>query len=142
MKKLIFIILLFVPFLMMAQTLTSPKAITTDQDYYYLYGDTLEKDAAISQYYYVKDFCQDIRIQSQVDTLAAGYLKIRTIVYGSLDYSNWYTLDTLDIAGQTSATGSLLEKDVYSKYLKLTTTAIDSTQYGEFKYRILFNTNK
>lgn len=186
MKKLIFIILLFVPFLMMAQTLTSPKAITTDQDYYYLYGDTLEKDATISQYYYVKDYCQDLRIEIDLDTIAAGYLKTETLVYGSLNNSDWHLLtgnvtgqlftasaatgaisttfaadstttgtyatvnytstnvgtSTITTAGETSATSTTLYRDVYDKYIKVTSTAVDSTQYGQFKYRILFNTNE
>ena len=161
---------LFVPFIMMAQTSSNPKAITSDQDYYYAYSDTLEKDDTISQYYYIKDYCQDLRIQVNMDTLAAGYLKANTVVYGSLDYSNWSALtgditgtalsatfaadstitgtntysgtSTISTAGTTSATSTTLFKDVYYKYIKVTTIAIDSTQYGDFDYRILFNTNE
>ncbi len=186
MKKLLFLLLFLVPFLVNAQTLASPKAITADKEYYYLYGDTLEKNAVISQYYYVSDFCQDIRIQLDLDTLEAGYLKVNTVVYGSVDYVNWNTLtgnvtgqlftrsaatgavsldfaadstitgtyvpvnytstnvgtSTIATAGATSAASSTLYKDVFYNYIKVTSTAIDSTQYGQFKYRILFNTNK
>lgn len=186
MKKLILLLVFLVPLLVNAQTLASPKAITADKDYYYLYGDTLEKDAAISQYYYVSDYCQDLRLQLDLDTLAEGYIKVNTVVYGSMDYANWVTLtgnitgqlltasaatgaisttfaadstttgtygtvnytstnvgtSTITTAGATAATSSTLYKDVYYKYIKVTSTAVDSTQYGQFKYRILFNTNK
>ena len=161
---------MFVPFLMNAQTITSPKVITSDIDHYYLYGDTLEKDAVISQYYFVKDYCQDINLEIELDTIAAGYLKVSTIVYGSLNYRDWTTLtgninsttlaatfaadsviagtvtntgtSTISTAGATAATSATLFRDVYFKYIKVTSTAIDSTQYGQYKHRILFNTNK
>lgn len=110
---------------------------------YYHYSDTLEKNDVITQYYYVPDFCTSFRIQTDCDTLATGYIKVSTQVYGSLDFSNWVAIGSaLVTSGNTaSATNTALNSTVHYNYLKITTTAVDSTQYVDFKYRLLIDKN-
>lgn len=137
MKKLILFCLL-----MVAMVATQAQVKLSEGVKSYHYSDSLKKNATITQYYYIPDFCENYRLQTDCDTLSAGYIKVSTIVYGSLDYSNWVSIDTLVTAGSgASATGNALNTNIYYNYLKVVSKAVDSTQYVDYKYKLLIDKN-
>lgn len=136
MKRLFFILTLFAFFgITNGQDLVRNTGVQT-----YEYGDTLVKDSTYNNVYYVSTFVDNLRLQMESDTLKTGYIKVNAIVSGSLDYSNWYNIDTLSVAGSgASANGTLLTSNVFYNYIKVTVKAIDSTQYVTSKYYLLID---
>ena len=141
MKKLLLIIVAILSIVTFANAQASTKL--SEGIKYFHYSDTLEKNDAITQYYYIPDFCVNLRIQTDCDTLATGYIKTSTQVYGSVDYSNWVAVGSALVTSGNgaSATNTALNSGIYWPYVKITTTAVDSTQYVDFKYRLVIDKN-
>lgn len=121
-------------------TVNAQTTVKTPQVVNYTYSDTLAKDETFNNTYYVKAFADNLRLQVSADTLTTGYIKVQTIIAGSLDNSNWTNIDTLVVAGSgASAYGVKLSQNTFYNYLKVTVKAIDSTQYVEPKYYLLID---
>ena len=141
MKKifLIFSLVFFVGIISAQTTVRSDKVVN------YEYTDTLTKDDVVNVDYYVPSFPATIKVQAQCDSLAtsaSGYSKVNVLVYGSLDYSNWYLLgDTIELAGIGADSDTLTYSDNYWNHYRVKTWALDTVQNSTFDLQILFDLN-
>lgn len=124
--------------------------IKTDYVVNYLYGDTLIKNASFSNVYYVKDFVKNARLTLVIDTMAsaAQHPKVRSVLLRSANAVDYYSVagDTVTAtsslaSGHKIATSSLIS-NIYEPYVKVTTTAIDSTQNSKVKYILVIDKNE
>ena len=141
MKKifLIFSLVFFVGIISAQTTVRSDKVVN------YEYTDTLTKDDVVNVDYYVPSFPATIKVQAQCDSLAtsaSGYSRVNVLVYGSLDYSNWYLLgDTIELAGIGADSDTLTYSDNYWNHYRVKTWALDTVQNSTFDLQILFDLN-
>ncbi len=92
------------------QTLASPVNVTSTGVRSYTHSATLLKNAVVTNYYMTSAAFETMRLQIDLDTVAAGALSVATVVYGSLDKVNWEVL-TGNVTGETltrsAATGAI-----------------------------------
>lgn len=147
MKKIIILIGLFA-FIVVG--INAQSLVNSDRVIHYTYDDTLIKDATFSNSYYIKNYAVNARLTLQVDTMstAAQHPKARAILLRSVNHVDWYSIegDTV-VAASTLASGhkiatSALISNIYEPYLKVTVTAIDSTQNSKVKYYLLIQKNQ
>jgi hypothetical protein len=102
-------------------------------------ADTLNKDDAITDTYYIKPFVENVNLFWNVDSVA-GAPVVTLGLYGSYDNSEWITVDesTLTIASgdttfvQTSTT-------YFYPYIKTYIKAVDSVQTVRYKYNLIID---
>ena len=147
MKKLIVFISLFA---FIAIGINAQTVVTSDKVIHYTYGDTLIKDATFNNTYYVKPYALNARLTLEIDTMALGTdtPKVVAILARSVNNVDWYSVagDTVTATATTAsghkiATSGLIG-DIYAPYLKVTVTAIDSTQNAKVQYYLLIQKNK
>jgi hypothetical protein len=138
MKKIMLFCLLMVAFVATQAQVKLSEGVKS-----YVHSATVEKDDAVTNYYYIPDFCTAFRIQTDMDTVAAGYIKVSIQAYGSLDYSNWVAIGSALVTSGAgaSATNTALNSTVHYNYLKIVGTAVDSTQFIQYKYKLLIDKN-
>ena len=126
------------------------KTISSDQVVFFLFGDTLIKDATFNSTYYVPSFVEHARLTLQIDTMASATDKgkVRAILGRSVNNVDYYSVagDTIT-ASATLASGhkiatSNLWSDIYENYLKVTVKAVDSTQNTKVRYYLLIDKNE
>lgn len=137
---ILFSLILFIGVSFQAEAQT---AVKYDQVISYSYTDTLTKDDVYtSTIYYIKDFAENLRFQVQGDSISDGYTKLSSVVYGSLDNSNWTAMGSAVVL---SATGADSDGAVYTNqfydYVKIVITAIDSVQNSDFDWNLLIDKN-
>jgi len=124
--------------------------VTADGVKFFLFGDTLIKNATFNNTYFVKDFAVNARLTLVIDTmhLATDLPKVQAIITRSVNNSDYYSVagDTVT-ALATTASGHKMAKsalltDIYENYLKVTVKAIDSTQNTKVKYYLLLDKNQ
>jgi len=132
-----------------AQSVTNPlRTIDKDQVYGYVKAADLNKNEYVVSTFYITDFLENARLTVQIDTasVAADLPKVRAIIMRSANNSDWYSSvgDTVSVLSTTASghkTGTKLISSVYENYLKVTITAIDSTQNTKLRYYLLFDKN-
>lgn len=139
MKKLEFLIIALFVLTLSVNAQTLIKAPTTVA---YAHADTVKKNTTFSKTYFVQNTRDILRLQVNVDTLKAGYLKVQSIISGSLDHKNWTDIDTLVVKSEGAKHfGVKLSQNAYYNYLRVTVKAIDSTQFVRVKYYLLIDKN-
>ena len=137
MKKIFILAILAIGMIASAQT-----TVKSDKVLNYEYTDTLNKDEIVYQYYYVPNFPATIKVQAQADSIVTGYTKVNFLTYGSLDYVNWYPIgDTIELASTDADSDTLTYSNNYWTYYRQKVWAVDSTQYTDFNFQILFDIN-
>lgn len=103
-------------------------------------GDTIVKNGNITQVFPVAPFCTGVKYKIETTRIRGSYTKVRTIMYESWDAVNYTVVDTLNIAtSSASSSGSSTLATPKLPYIKLVTTAIDSTQTVRIKTRLLID---
>ncbi len=138
MKKLIILLFVFVPFLMVAQTTVKEDVVLTQ---YGAVSDTLNKDDAVTDSWYIKDFSTDAEVFWDIDSVA-GRTKVTALFQGSYDNSNWITINSTTLTVITGDTTFVQSSGTFLyPYLKRTLTAVDSTQTTKYKSVIVIKKN-
>lgn len=138
MKKVIILLLLFVPFLMMAQTTIKEDVVLTK---YGGVGDTLNLNETLTDTYYVKDFSTDAELFWDIDSLS-GTPKVTVGFYGSYDNSNWITINETDLTINVGDTTFVQSSGTYLyPYLKAYAKAITNAQNIKYEYILVIKKN-
>jgi|GEM_PF-4278029 len=138
MKKIIILLLMFVPLFLAAQTVVSEDIVLTQ---YGGVGDTLNLNDVVTDTWYIDEFSTDAEVYWDIDSLS-GTPSVKLGFYGSYDNSEWITIDesTLTIAvGDTTfvqSSGTFLYP-----YLKREATAVTNAQNIKYRSVIVIKKN-
>jgi hypothetical protein len=153
MKRIIvligFIAFMAVSFTANSQSVTNTlKTISTSQVAVYSKPTDLNLNEYVISTYYVQDFAKNARFTIQVDTFTTlRRPHVRGVLMRSPNNVDWYS-NVGDTVSVTATLGSghkvgksALITNIYEPYLKITTTAIDSTQNTKLKTFLLIEKN-
>lgn len=129
---LVFLFCLFVYSVSVAQdaTISNSQVLTAKGGT----ADTIVKDGVKDYNLYIPTFATDVKVQIFTSNVR-GKSKTKTVVMSSLDNKNWIRLDSTTLNGHGYYI--VAKNQPYANYIRIRTTAIDSTGTTRFKYNIL-----
>ena len=147
MKNLVILFVSMLATATMAVAQTSSTAIRTEskdvvRPLYGLIGDTLLKNGTKTQIFAISDWCESLRLQTKYVRKSGNYTKAKTLIYGSMDNLSYTLLDSVKVASNSSTiNGESAIITIKRPFVKIVTTAYDSTQKIQLFFKILIDKN-
>lgn len=121
-----------------AQTIVKEdKVLTVNVGQPVLTGTTVNSD------FYGKSFFENTRVQLEADAVTTGGGVVLTVTTsGSMNYVDWFPLDTITISGTSNNTAVSQKMDVYYDYLRFATVVGGTGDSVNISLNLLLDVNE